>query len=445
MQRGYPDCAWPEPLRPAEPSESGPQGHHQRHWSLAPTGRVQPSSSFLVQFSDGLAGVPAAHAWEVIRNANRAIHGAYFDDHYTIVVACLPLLVEFPAYTHTWLALGAAQLAQQNRPCDGHWRLMALKCHSKAIYGLRKHLESNLVPHEWALCSTLLLHIFEKFGDEQQLPSGAHVSSARRFFIHRFIQFPPTNLRHLLQLESLIYRVAVTNLFQLGGEGGEDYTFLDTFVQIWAASNIQCGMWQHSLWIGLQPPLFNIVFKLTILLQRAPLDHLSALCELEENMREHLRPHTSFPPRWVDRPCQLEDSSQSALSLGEQSRIAHCVYGAAAWIVILKLRNPNCGNQQEPLEEISRLSYRFLRYLTRAKFFSPVLLWPMIIIGLTASNLEEQTTVALYINELADVSGSRASASAVGLLSRAWGRAENEDGAGIDALLDSEDLTTVFI
>ncbi|OAA74934.1 Fungal transcriptional regulatory protein [Akanthomyces lecanii RCEF 1005] len=420
----------------------------QRHRRLDSFPSIRPSSSFLLHFSDGLAGVPAAHAWEVVCHANRAIHGAYFDDHYTILVPFLPLIAEFPSYAYTWLALGAAQLAQQHPSSDSsHWRLMALECHSKAISGLRRHLESTPVPQEWALCCMLLLHIFEKFGDGQQWPSDAHVKSARGYFLHRFAQFPPTNMRHILQLESLIYRIAVTSLFQPREESSRDCTFLDKFVDIWAVSSIQCGLWRHSLWIGLQPSTFNAVFKLSVLLRQVPLNELQ-LSELErvaQNLPQHLPSHGASPSLSADEDYALSDDCLSTLTLDDQSDAAHYLFSSACWVVMSKMRNLATTQDQDPIRELARTGYGWLKTLIKARFFSPVLLWPVIILGLAASTLKEQNTATTYVNALAHASGLRASTSVVRLFKNAWEGVNGDEPAGIDMLFNSEALATVFI
>lgn len=447
LRRGHSDCTWTEP-GPATASPEPCMKRPQRHRRLCSFPSIRPSSSFLLHFPDGLAGVPAAHAWEVVCHANRAIHGAYFDDHYTILVPFLPLIAQFPSYAYTWLALGAAQLAQQHPSSDSsHWRLLALECHSKAISGLRRHLESTPVPQEWALCCMLLLHIFEKFGDGQQWPSDAHVKSARGYFLHRFTELPPTNMRHMLQLESLIYRIAVTSLFQPREESSRDCAFLDRFVDIWAVSSIQCGLWRHSLWIGLQPSTFNAVFKLSILLRQVPLNELQ-LSELErvaEILARPVPPQGASPSLLVDGRSGLGDDCHSTLTLDDQSDAAHCLFSSACWIIMVKMRNPATMQDQDPIRELSRIGYCWLRSLIQAGFFSPVLLWPAIIIGLAASTPEEQNIATTYVDALAHASGLRASTSVVWLFRDAWEGVNGDKPAGIDMLFNSDALATVFI
>ncbi|KZZ88622.1 Fungal transcriptional regulatory protein [Beauveria brongniartii RCEF 3172] len=324
---------------------------------------------------------------------------------------------------------------------------MALECHSKAISGLRRHLESSPVQQEVALCCMLLLHIFEKFGDGQQRPSDAHVKSARGYFLHRFIQFPPTNMRHILQLESLIYRIAVTSLFQPREESIKDCAFLDKFVDIWAVSSIRCGLWRHSLWIGLQPSTFNAVFKLSVLLRRLPLNELQ-LAELErvvEYLPQHLPPHRALPLQSADGDRELGDDYRPTLTLDDQSHAAHCLFSSACWIVMAKTWHSATTQNQELIRELSLSGYCWLNYLIQAGFFSPVLLWPAIIIGLAASTVEERNTVTTYVHALAHASGLRASASVIRLFKTAWEGVNGGESVGIDVLFDSEALATVFI
>lgn len=293
----------------------------------------------------------------------------------------------------------------------------------------------------------LLLHIFEKFGDRQQSPSDAHAKFARDYFLHRFSRLPLTNMRHILQLESLIYRVAVTCLFQPHQEKAENYTFLDGLVNTWAVSSIQGGLWQHSLWIGLQPPIFNTVFKLAVLLRQVPRNilKLSELGQVEDYLRQHLTSLGALLSQWVDQHYGLGDNCALDLKLSDQTHAAQSLYSIAGWIVMSRLRGPSALQAQATSDELSRLGYCWLNYLTRVKFFSPVLIWPVIIIGLTASSVVEHDTATTYVNALAPASGLRAATSVVGLFKKAFEKVDGFERAGINLLFYSEALATVFI
>lgn len=410
---------------------------------------VRPSTISTFGQSYDIPGVPAGYAWELMCHANRTIHGAYFDDHYTIFVPFQPLLAESRPYAYTWLALGAARLAQQAASAESPWRAVALECHSKAVRGLHQHLQSAAVPREWALCSMLLLHIYEKFGDELQSPSGAHVTVARNNFIHRFTNFPPTHMRHILQLESLVYRIAVTHMFRRQATISQhDYHSLDELIDIWSASRITCGLWQHSLFISLRPPIFNIVFKLSILLSLAPLQpHLVAdLDNLEHSLQQHLGTYEAASTDLDEADHQLDhDVGGHRLSIEAQSHAAHSLYAYACRIVTTKLRDATARQYEGQIRRSSNLGFRLLAYLSKVEFLSPVLIWPAIVIGLAASRRDDQDIVGAYINGLADLSGSRATTSVMRLLHLAWNQADADGPAGIDTLLDSEALGTVFI
>ncbi|CAG9945232.1 unnamed protein product [Clonostachys rosea f. rosea IK726] len=448
VRRSQGECTWPRPTSSPSSATGPDDGQQPQDGREATLCTVRPSTDSVLGICATMPGIPPAFAWELMCYANRAIHGAYFDDHYSIFIPLLPLLAEFPSYAYTWLALGAAQLAQQLPSAENPLRLMSLEYHSQAIGSLRQHLHSAPVPQEWALCSMLLLHIFEKFGDGYRSPSDAHVKSARSIFLRHFTHSPPRDMRHILQLESLVYRVAITSTFRLGPMCHlEEYSSLDELLDIWASSPITCGLWQHSLWIGLRPPIFNAVFKLSVLIRLVPLQPSwrSELDKLEGNFRHYLGPYEAWPSHMGDPDHPPDSGGRPCLSLADQARAAHCLYAYACHIITTKLRDPESTQSGDRVRRVSRLGFRLLAYLEKAGFLSPVLIWPATIISLAASSPEDQDIATLYISGLAHKSGSRATTSVMRLLHLAWTRTSKEWPAGTNILFDFEALGEVFI
>lgn len=403
---------------------------------------TQPSVSSAIGLPP-MADLSANTMWELVRHANRAIHGAYFDDHYTILVPFLPVIAEFSPYMHTWLALGAIQIAQQQTSsAQCRWRQTAIQCYSKALQGLNQHLCSTPIPHEWALSAVLLLHIYEKFGDNHEPPSDAHVNSARSVFIRRFTQFPPSSMRHILQLESLVYRVAVTSTFRPLPNSETSYSYLDDLVEIWNSSNIPCGLWQHSLWISLPPQIFNVVFKLSVLLHMRVLGEaqMDDLDKLDGILRQYLQV-SKLPPL-----LSVSDDGKdkgSCLSLVEQARAARCLYDYACQILIAKLRGYDATSCA--IHRPSHLGFQLLAELRKGNFVSPVLLWPTIIIGLTATIPDDRFITSEYVARLEHLSGSRTISSVRLLLEHAWGELSDGGMKGVNVLSDARILASVFL
>ncbi len=384
-----------------------------------------------------------SHRWEMLQRANRAIHGAYIDDHYSILVPAFPTLVESSSYTNAWLALGAVLLAK-HLPPDSQLAQVAIHCHTKAIHGLLEHLRVCKVPAQWAVSTLVLLHIFERYGDTCQAPSDAHAKSIRTVFLQRYNEHPPSTTAQLLQLSSLIYRVAVINMFRpLSNDDPADYHCLDEHVAIWSSSRASTGLWQHSLWIGLTPEVFNLMFKLSTLVRLAPLTEswLSKLDQLEGEISDR-----DVDPALSSLAERKDDGSKesSILSLAEQSDIAHGLYYCAFRILVIRIRAFTSGRPDEGAQQLTYHGIQALHKLIQANFASMTLLWPAIIISLDARKVEEQSISTSFLSRLESPGGARSIASVRRLLGVAW---ELHDGnmLGSDVLFQHELTANVFL
>lgn len=390
----------------------------------------------------GTIGVPESCAWELVRLANRAIHGAYFDDYYSILVPVLPTLSESPSYMHAWLALGAILLTQ--RVPDGHWAQIALQCHTKAIRGLCRHICSSDIPDEWAACTVVLLHIFERYGGAQQIPSDAHVKSIRTVFLRRFNHFPPTTTHQLLLLSSLIYRVAVINIFRpLSIDEPKEYHCLDGPVNIWTSSQASSGLWQHSLWIGLTPQVFNLVFKLSTLVRLAPLN-TQWLMELDRLENEVAKFNDYLTLLSLELPNERNGEQETLSSLEVQTSVAHCLFTHAFHILLIKLRGPRARQFHADNQQSSRPGLYLLNQLTKSGFTTMTLLWPAIIISLDASDPEDQSIARAFFTSLDGGGGSRSISSVRDLLKAAWELC-NGKMLGTGVLFKHEIIEKVFL
>ena len=432
--------------------------------AACPLRLMRPNTSALVPRVKGiLAGGP--HAWDVIRQANLPLHSVYLDDHYSLLVPLLPLMMESAPYAYAWAALGAVYIAQQDSSPYSKWRDTAMQCYSVAIRGLCHHLQSSPVPHEWALCAVLLLHVFEKFGSVEQPPSHAHVQSMRTIFLRRFSACPPTSLRHMLELESLVYRLAITSTFRRSGggggggddddddgdddtvsesNGGDEYRSLDDLVGYWLASDVPRGMWQHSLLLSLPPTLFNVVFKVSVLIRQWPLDaqeQYKLQCQkdaLENMTAPFCLSSTAGSLHEVGTTADCE----MGMSLVDQTTVAYELYSCACQLIITRLEQPaTCCTG---ISQAARKGLDLLHQLNSTDFISLVLVWPATIIGLAAVTGEDQRIVTTYIHRAEPMSGSRTAASVTRLLRLAW-TAGDERLRGINALLDNEAVRGVYL
>ena len=423
-------CLWAQPvpeLTHTAPncSTEGSGSKDRKCDSLARCSRLpsltaaRPSCSAAFGISNKV-GIPGLCAWDLMRRANRAIHGAYFDDYYSILVPSLPIILDSSSYLHSWLALGAILLEQSVK--DGHWAQVALQCHTKAVQGLYKHLCAFQEPAEWAVCTLVLLHIYERYGNARQPPSDAHAKSIRTVFLRRYSNFPPKNTSQLLQLSSLIYRVAVINIFrpQSSDDDPDEYHCLDEPVNIWASSGVSSGLWQHSLWIGLTPQVFNIVFKLSTLVRLAPLT-TPWLAELDK-LQDEIALYDGYLALSSPAPSSNEASAEQGgfSTLMVQSCAAHCLYICAFRVLVARLRGVSMAQSHTCNQQNSDQGLRLLQQLIDTDFVTMTLLWPAVMVSLDASTPDDQATARTFLARLDPAGGLQSINSVRRLFDAAW-------------------------
>ena len=366
--------------------------------------------------------ISSGYLWDLARLSNHVLHGAYFDDGYSLLPLSMPILSDSPAYMNMWLSLSAMRIAQQSST-DNRWLGAALRHHNKALQALGKHLSSSKPPEDWVLCTILLLHIFEKFGSAEQPPSFAHLAVARPLFLQRYANKPPTTIHQVLQIESLIYRIAITCLFHT--ERNAQYGSVSELIALCDTSRMDYGLWRHSLWIGLPARLFDVVYKLSFLLRCCPLSD-TWLDELDDLEGQLLAYHNE-----KQMVCQGGRSERDNV-IAEQSYASLQLYTCACFIILAKLRGEDSGGVAKP-------GFEIITQLTASNFMSPVLLWAVAVIGLAATTDLDRDIIRTYVNGLEPYSGLRATRSVLALLHSAW------EGAGTDVLFDDTLLSATFI
>ena len=369
--------------------------------------------------------ISSSYLWDLARLSNHVLHGAYFDDGYSLLPLSMPILSDSPAYMNMWLSLSAMRIAQQSSS-DNRWLGAALRHHNKALQALGKHLSSSKPPEDWVLCTILLLHIFEKFGSAEQPPSFAHLAVARPLFLQRYAKKPPTTIHQILQIESLIYRIAITCIFHR--EASAEYEAVSELIALCDTSRMDCDLWRHSLWIGLPASLFDVVYKLSFLLRCWPLPNewLDELDELEGRLIAHQN----------EKQLVFQEQSDRDRVIAEQSYASLQLYTSACFILLAKLRR----GKEIPVEQgVSAPGFEIIEHLTKSNFMSPVLLWAVAVIGLAAATDLDRDIIRQYVNGLEPYSGLRATRSVLALLHSAW------VGDGTDALFNDILLSNTFI
>lgn len=354
----------------------------------------------------------------------------------------LAVLAESPPYVHMWISLAAMSVAQ-HQPGLAHsdaWLREALDHHSKALQAVGRHVSkaSSLPPEDWALCTMLLMHMFEKFGSPDHAPSFAHLAAARPLFIQRFAGRPPCSVHEVLQVESLIYRIAITSTFHTSRDAHDGW--VSDLVALCASYRGDYSMWRHSLWISLPLPIFDAIFRLSLLLRRPAAllpRHLALLDTLE---RELLRGNTQQQELVL-----LVGSASRREAIAEQAHSALELYICACLVLVARLRSGKDSPASERERDVSAPGFKIIHRLAEAGFASPVLLWPSIILGLAADNAPDRDTIAAYISALKPYSGLRATTSVLRLLSSAWMEPETNVKGGTNVLFHPALLTHVFI
>lgn len=438
-RNGRRECVWPPPSSAF--SESGSQPNHavdaadsSPYPSLtSDTSLLRPPQSRVSVIADFpcLSHIPTGSFWFLAQQCNHVMHGAYFDDRYTLLVPTIPLLEDCPPLLHAWVACSSILVSQWNSG-NHMWREIALRYRGKALRGLAQALTISRTPEAWMLAVILILHMFEKFGDDPHQPSYIHMASACNIFVRQFMEVPPVSLHSVLQLQCLIYRIAVTSTFHT--QGHIDFDSVDKLVQLCpqVTAQSELGIWQHSLWVDMPLTVFDTVYKLSFLLRQAPLNatFAAALNQIEDTLKEL---HESSSMVVAVTAC----SGHTLASL-EQSHASQYLYTCACLILAAKLRDLSTTADYPSTREVTKPAIQVIRHLTATHLFSPILLWPVTVIGIAAITAE-RIAVREYVTCLEHVSGSKTVASVLNFFASIW------DKLDLDVLFNNELLSMVFL
>lgn len=241
--------------------------------------------------------------------------------------------------------------------------------------------------------------------------------------MQRYAEHPPKTIHGVLQIESLIYRMAITSTFYQSGNA--QYESVSELIELCNQSQVDCGLWRHSLWIGVPQSIFDIVYKLSFLLKSIPLTGawLDELDVIEGKLTMHRD----------EKQVLHEGQSQRENVIAEQAYISLQLYTRACFVILAKLRG-----REVRFDDIAP-GFATVEHLSRTNFISPVLLWPVAIIGLCATTEQDRGWITAYVDALEPYSGLRATKSVSRLLGTSWG------GRGSDVLFDDTLLSSTFI
>lgn len=454
-RRGRIECVWhsdlplhrcstakgsPERLQHAISSSPLPRAGANLRTSASALDSLQINRSLPSLYSSRLTfpdmpDVPANCILDLIQLGNRVLHGAYFDDRYTLLSYNLPKFADSPTLLYAWLSLCAMQAAhQQHDPANSPWLRIALSFHSKALHGLAVHLTSSQSIADWALCSIIILHVYEKLDDHHQPPCFAHISTARAIFLKRLTS-SPESLYQVLQFDCLVYRLAVISTFHPAVL--THFECVSELAEISISSRFNDhGLWRHSLWASVPLTIYDTVFKLSFLLRQQPLNLEWAfkLDQLEARLKSHRQV--------VAVDISVQDSSRRAL-LAEQASAAQDLYTHACLVIVAKLRYNAVIPSSTTIQQASEPGFRTLDHLAEIKFLSPVLLWPACILGLAAQSPANRLSITNYVRNLAPNTGLRSTRSVLRLLYCAWDPDHGE--LGLDILFNEQLSSLVFL
>lgn len=374
---------------------------------------------------------------DLVLLGNQVVHGARFDDRYTLLSFNISHFADSPPLLHSWLSICAMHAAQQHdslTPISSPWFRVALYFHGRAVHGLAAHLNSAPIVADWALCSIILLHVYEKLCDDGKPPCLAHVAAARKIFLERINRSPDSSYQ-VIQLESLVYRIAVMSIFHRPLQ--THYESVSELAEVSKSAQFDGhDLLRHSLWASVPLAMYDIVYKLSFLFGRQPLnaDWISKLDELEAVLVSHYKA--------IPLPVPEHHPNQSGL-LAEQASCTLALYTYACLVIVAKLREPDATSLSAKVQTASAPGFCMLQHLTEINFMSPVVLWPACILGLTAESSVDRLNVTNYIKHSAQNTGIKATRSVLCLLDKAWHSAEFSNG--LDILFDDQALSSVIM
>lgn len=360
----------------------------------------------------------------------------YINPELSILVHGLPLAIHYPAVKNAFTACGLALLFKETLNANDYQT--SLKYYNKAINIVATELMT--LPEESNISAALLLHIFEEILCDVVAPRRLHINGIQSLVMSAFSRAPPLTVHQILLLEAYIYRVVVSSIFS----GIESAPLPDTYVQnllrilYESSERLQPGpTWRLSALIGSSHEAFDLVFRISQLRRRIPLQgsdiaEASHLQLVLYNLGSVIQSesHGSIPENHPP----------------EQMTITTQLYLLASSLLLQKVQHLSLAAQDALPQSIMQTAVVLFPQLPNEDLVQPILTWPSLILGTAAITPSDRAMfIALFEASMRKKdSGSATQASQI--LKKCW-EIDPSTGSelGMDILLRNDLLRTVFL
>lgn len=280
--------------------------------------------------------------------------------------------------------------------------------------------------------------------DEDASMRIAHLNGAHNLVRVSMMNRAPSSMHELLLLEAYVYRTITNRLFQPFNSLPYDH-IERLYEAMCAPGSPRQDMfisWRKCPWVGMSAPLFDMIFKLSWLRDRVPLQSNDLIEAISlANKIENWKPP-------VESPEDLFDVNAGTADLFMMKNLlAAKAYWYAGLLLSHKILHPANGPYDPTLLALSRQGYKVLQQLAMMQSATALILWAVAMLGVGAVTSEEQADFVKIIYACAPRSGPGSIKRTTELLQRAWVHDPTLEAGflGADIMLRTDILRQTFL
>ncbi|RDW71514.1 hypothetical protein BP6252_08077 [Coleophoma cylindrospora] len=359
----------------------------------------------------------------------------YLDRRMTILAQALPLAATSPPLAYAFLACGSALMSKMTSE-DAEYQLS--RCfQTMAISRISSDMMTS--PTEVMALAVMLLHIYEETYCDIENPNLYHLKGGLALMDLAIARGPLiTTIQHMA-MELCLYHIARSSTFS----GVKSEPLPDDYISsrlvaldLSARSQGKEPSWRSDSFLGFTPELFDIVFRLSLLRRKVPLQDLDQLKADQiaarlKDLRPRLFSMDGLPPvTFSEFPPDMLYTAQ--------------LYHLACGLLLLKICKVSLRENDLEVQILIEEAMQIFRTVSLAALRSPPLAWPLIILSCGTTKKADQQLLRSPIeySSIADRLGS--SMYTLRFLDCVWHGDGGNNGVGLDALFHDELLCTVF-
>ncbi|KEF52192.1 uncharacterized protein A1O9_11819 [Exophiala aquamarina CBS 119918] len=334
----------------------------------------------------------------------------------SIISLTIPLIAQSPAIFHSMVSCSAIFLSQK----QPSWRQVAIRHHCEALRNLALEMSDGRLSEPSVAVSSmaviLMIHLFESFDASSKTPSYAHLLAVHDIFFKVPPKNPPDTTLGALILEAYVYRVAINSPFH--PELLKAYASLEALTTLLMSSPAMGGSeiasFRRSLWLGMPPDLYGLLYKASFLLHTTLLDG--------GQMKEALI--LSHHLEALQTKELLDDGPDERALLTETDALAaqaQHLYIAAAKLLVLKVLYRDIQATDDRVQSLlSEATVNTVSFNAIKQYHTPLLICPIAILGTAAIRAQDREILLAQLNRMRSLTGSRESDSVLCFLQDLW-------------------------